>query len=473
MVFNSLTFLLFFAVVVAFHHSPIHWKGKKAGLLVASYLFYAAWNPVFVLLLWISTIVDWMVARRMGTSESNGARKAWMVVSLGTNLGMLSVFKYGDFLLGNLIAALAALGVHYAPPDSGLVLPVGISFYTFQTLSYTLDVYRKELKPWPSFLDFALFVTFFPQLVAGPIVRAANFLPQLVEQNRASPNQLGWGLALLLLGLFEKVVLADSFLAPVADLVYAVGAGPGFVDSWIGTLAFSGQIYFDFAGYSSSAIGAAMILGFALPDNFRGPYGALGFSDFWRKWHISLSSWLRDYLYVSLGGNRKGSRRTQINLMLTMLLGGLWHGASWTFVVWGALHGVYLSIERVVSTRLTRIVPLQNELGVGLGIAVTYVAICYAWVFFRAPDFPTAWHMVQALSGMASGARPIVSAGNTASALAIVGGMLLGHVTLRGRSLESIVEGLPNWARVAILAFLLTSLFTSGGGGRAFIYFQF
>ncbi|MHC4180894.1 MAG: MBOAT family O-acyltransferase, partial [Planctomycetota bacterium] len=222
----------------------------------------------------------------------------WVLLSLITNLGLLGFFKYGGFLLENFVVLLNTAGIQYEPALPDIVLPVGISFYTFQTLSYTLDVYRGKTRPWMSFLDFALFVTFFPQLVAGPIIRSGDFLPQCIEPRRATGRQLSWGLTLLVLGLFEKIVVADGLLAPISDKVYAQAGEAGFLDAWCGTLAFSGQIFCDFAGYSTCAIGIALCLGFAIQDNFRFPYAAGGFSDFWRRWHVSLSSWLRDYLYI-------------------------------------------------------------------------------------------------------------------------------------------------------------------------------
>ena len=351
MVFNSLTFAVFFATVLGLYYATRSWTARKAVLLVSSYLFYAAWNPPFVLLIWISTIIDWYAARALAQQTDLTRKRLLLAVSVCSNLGLLSFFKYGNFFLDNFVATVAVLGIDYSPPELDIILPVGISFYTFQTLSYSIDVYRGSLKPTRSFLDFALFVTFFPQLVAGPIVRAADFLPQCVQPRKLEPGYFGWGVTLMTIGIFQKVVLADSLVAPVADRVYAPGAATTFGDAWIGTLAFSAQIFFDFAGYSTVAIGAALCLGFALPDNFRSPYASRGFSEFWRRWHISLSSWLRDYLYISLGGNRISYRRTTINLAMTMLLGGLWHGASWRFIVWGALHGIYLVVERVLRTR--------------------------------------------------------------------------------------------------------------------------
>jgi len=298
MQFNSFTFLIFFSIVLFLYHLPFSWRSKKLILLLASYLFYAAWNPPFVILIWISTLVDWEVAKRLGRATRPGARRTLVLLSLGVNFGLLGFYKYGGFLLENFTMMMRAVGVEFQAARPDIVLPVGISFYTFQTLSYTLDVYKGKAKPWSSPLDFALFVTFFPQLVAGPIVRAVDFLPQCQEPRRATPNQFSWGLSLLVLGIFEKVVVADGLLAPIADKLYTGPgiAGVGFRDAWAGTFAFSGQIFCDFAGYSTCAIGAALCLGFAIQDNFRFPYAARGFSDFWKRWHISLSSWLRDYL---------------------------------------------------------------------------------------------------------------------------------------------------------------------------------
>ena len=278
-----------------------------------------------------------------------------MLLSVVFNLGMLGYFKYGGFLLENFQALAATVGIDYTPPAWNIVLPVGISFYTFVTMSYTLDVYLRRARPGNSFLDFALFVTFFPHLVAGPIMRPTDLLPQFERESRPTRQQLRWGLMLMTLGLFNKIVIADGLLAPVVDKVYGAKDPLATLDAWLGTLAFSGQIFCDFAGYTTTAIGASLVLGISLIDNFRYPYASIGFSDFWRRWHISLSTWLRDYLYVPLGGNRKGPGRTYVNLMLTMLLGGLWHGAAWTFVVWGGLHGLFLVSRAAAEAGLGRV----------------------------------------------------------------------------------------------------------------------
>src|SRR5271169_3117024 len=351
MIFNSLVFLVFFAVVLILHSMPFSWRVKKINLLIASYIFYAAWNPPFVILLWISTVVDWFAARGLAAAENPWKRRAWMMVSIFVSLGLLCYFKYGHFLLDNFAHMASMAGFKYSPPKSSIILPIGISFYTFATMSYTLDIYLRRSAPARNFLDYALFVTFFPHLVAGPIMRPTELVPQFETPRRANARQLCFGLGLMTLGLFNKVVLADTFLSGAAERIFDHAKAPGLLDAWTGTLAFSGQIFCDFAGYSTTAIGAALCLGFFMPDNFRFPYAAVGFSDFWRRWHITLSSWLRDYLYIPLGGNRHGARRTYIALMSTMLLGGLWHGANWTFVAWGGLHGLYLAVERALRAR--------------------------------------------------------------------------------------------------------------------------
>ena len=348
MLFNSLTFVVFFAIVVSAYWMMNSWRGRKNLLVIASYIFYGAWNPPFAALLFATTALDFYLGRRMGKENDPARRKVWLWLSVASNLSMLGFFKYGNFLLENFTWALARGGIEYKPPHLDLFLPIGISFYTFHSLSYTLDIYRGVMQPTRSLRDFTLAVSFFPQLVAGPIVRAGDFLPQLDEPPKRDTSRFLWGLLLMTLGLFEKVVLADTMLAGSADNVFGHGGPLVPLDSWIGVIAFAGQIFFDFAGYSTCAIGAALCMGFHLRDNFRFPYAAVGFSDFWRRWHISLSTFLRDYLYIPLGGNRSGAARAMINLVIVMFIGGLWHGAAWTFVVWGLLHGFYLAIERLI-----------------------------------------------------------------------------------------------------------------------------
>ncbi|MEP6484016.1 MAG: MBOAT family O-acyltransferase [Rudaea sp.] len=471
MVFNSLTFVAFFACVLGLHSLPLSWTTKKINLLIASYIFYAAWNPPFVILLWISTVVDWYAAQGLVKAKRGPARHAWMLLSVIANLGMLSYFKYGQFLLDNFTVALNAAGVAYQPPHFDIVLPVGISFYTFATMSYTLDIYLRRATPARNLLDYSLFVTFFPHLVAGPIMRPTELVPQFAQPRQASADQLRFGLALMTLGLFNKVVVADSFLADAAERVYDTDKLPGALDAWAGTLAFSGQIFCDFAGYSTTAIGAALCLGFALPDNFRFPYAAVGFSDFWRRWHITLSSWLRDYAYIPLGGNRHGVWRTYTALMTTMLLGGLWHGASWTFVVWGGLHGLYLSIERMLRSRFGGYRPGPIAF-LALGL-LTYALVNLTWVFFRAKTFGKAWAVLSGMLGQNALTKPILATPSLVFVFLIVGLIVLAHWLMRKHTLESVVSRTPALVLSVVWSLMAFAIVAAQGVGNAFIYFQF
>lgn len=473
MLFNSYTFILFFAAVLAIHNLPFPWRVKKINLLTASYLFYAAWNPPYVLLLIFATVVDWQVARLIDRSVTALRRKLLLAASLAVNLGLLASFKYAGFLLDNFVRILSLAGIPFTPAHPDIILPVGISFYMFQTLSYTIDIYRRNIRPWPSFLDYALYVSFFPQLVAGPIVRANYFLPQCAEERLTTAAGLGWGLYLLTIGLFQKIVLADGLLAPVADTLFESPGAPGTLTAWAGTLAFSGQIFFDFAGYSTCAIGIALCLGFHLPDNFRFPYAAAGFTDFWRRWHMSLSSWLRDYLYISLGGNRKGTVRTYVNILVTMLLGGLWHGASWTFVAWGGLHGLYLVIERLLK-RAAGVFPLLRSMPAAIAMLITYLVVTVTWTFFRSDTFPQALGILRSLAGQAPdspeiliGPLEILTVGT------ITAGLVLSHWYLRDREFTSVFTCTPVWVRSVLLTIMFIGIATLSGEDRAFIYFQF
>lgn len=473
MVFNSLTFIVFFAIVLALHNLPLPWSIKKLNLLVASYLFYAAWNPPFILLLWASTVVDWLVARQIHRQVTQGRRKAWLIVSLAVNLGFLGFFKYGAFLLQNWQMLMRAFGVHYHVPQWDILLPVGISFYTFHSLSYTLDIYWRRVEPIPKLFDFALFVAFFTQLVAGPILRTSDLVPQLMRPRRATFNQFCWGLALMTFGLFEKVVLADGVFAPTADAAFGSTTPVGAMDAYLGTLAFSGQIFCDFAGYSTIAVGTALCLGFNIPNNFRSPYGAIGFSDFWRRWHISLSTWLRDYLYIPLGGNRKGEARTYINLMTTMLLGGLWHGANWTFVVWGGLHGVYLAAERWLRQKAIRW-KLLNSVGPKLLLAlVTFALVNITWVFFRAKTLSGAIAMLGAMAGLHANSVAVLPTAKILETVICIAGLLAAHWYIRDRTLEDIVTQTSPLVIAAAWVCMAFAIIITQGTGDAFIYFQF
>ena len=473
MLFNSLTFVVFFALVLALHALPVSWTAKKRNLLIASYIFYAAWNPPFVILVWLSTIVDWHVAKAMYTSGVQSRRRLLLTVSVLVNLGLLGFFKYGNFLLENFQAIVSIFGFNYEPAQWSIILPVGISFYTFQTMAYSLDVYLKRSKPAESFLDFALFVTFFPQLVAGPIVRPTHLIPQFATPRKATRDQLLWGLGMVTLGLFMKIVIADGALASTADLVYGEAEQIATLDAWLGTLAFSGQIFCDFAGYSTTAIGVALCLGFSLPNNFRFPYAAIGFSDFWKRWHISLSSWLRDYLYIPLGGNRKGNVRTYVNLLLTMLIGGLWHGASWTFVVWGGLHGLYLAVERWILARWGN-ADIGKKTLVRIFLALlTYFLVNITWVFFRAQDFATAWRILSSMLFFGSGDKVLVPTVQIIEVSVVIVGLIMTHWLMRDRTLESVVSKLPPWLLGTVWAALIWMVIVTQGSADSFIYFQF
>lgn len=473
MLFNSIIFILFFLLVLAVHYSPLSWRLKKIHLLLASYFFYAAWMPPFVILLWISTTVDWFAVKLMQRQKNRSARIGFLCLSLLVNLGMLAWFKYGNMLTQSLASLVGMIGVNWEAPVFDIILPVGISFYTFQTLSYTIDVFLKRIKPASSFLDFALYVAFFPQLVAGPIVRPNQLLPQFQSPQRANRKQFAWGVMLFTWGLFQKTVLADSILGPVAGHAFGFQKEMYISDAWLATFAFSGQIFFDFAGYSLCAIGTAMCLGFSIPNNFKSPYAAVGFSDFWRRWHISLSEWLRDYLYIPLGGNRKGEVRTKINLMITMLLGGLWHGASWKFVAWGGIHGLYLLLERMLFGRRTRDATEIRFFTRFAGTLVTYIAICITWIFFAAPNWDSCLIVFRSLVGATEEPIAVIKTIEILMIVTVISAMLVGHWFMRDRKLEEVVQKTPTWLLVFIFFAVLVSVVLTGESESAFIYFQF
>ncbi|WP_376694040.1 MBOAT family O-acyltransferase [Wenzhouxiangella sp. EGI_FJ10409] len=470
MTFDSLTFAVFIVALWALVGASRGWRVRKLELLAASYLFYAAWNPVFIWLLLVSTLVDWTAARRLNASVNPGRRKAWLLLSVAVNLGLLSWFKYADFFVANYNQVADWLGLAaYQAPLIDVVLPIGISFYTFQTLSYTFDVYRRRISPGGDLADYALYVSFFPQLVAGPIVRYEQFAGQLASPRPMTGANLETGTALMVAGLFLKTVLADSLFAPVVDTGFAAAGQPGALAAWSSILSFSGQIYCDFAGYSLCAIGAARIFGFVLPKNFHAPYAAIGFSDFWRRWHISLSTWIRDYLYITLGGNRHGRARTLGNLVVAMGLGGLWHGAAWTFVLWGLAHGLWLVIEHALRPLAGRIALLGSRLMTPLYMAVTFIVVTLTWVLFRAEDLDQAGRFYAALFG------PGESSMNTAAWLALVAMAILlaWQVAIRRLEIEAVYARLAWPVRGLLVGLLLAAVLASPGDSRAFIYFQF
>lgn len=495
MLFNSYSFVLFFIVVLALHYMKFPWKVKKINLLLASYLFYAAWNPPFILLLWLSTVVDFFVGKALYHQQDKTKRKLLLVLSLAGNLGMLFYFKYGNFLLENFINLANLAGLNFQPVQADIILPAGISFYTFTTLCYTIDMYRRESKPVESLLDFSLFVTFFPHLVAGPIVRPPQLVHQFATPKKATRENFIKGLFFLSLGLFMKVVLADAMLAGPSDMVFNAGRPLQTLDAWMGVLAFSGQIFFDFAGYSICAIGVAMALGFWLPENFRFPYAAIGFSDFWRRWHITLSEWLRDYLYIPLGGNRGSQFRTYVNLMLTMLIGGLWHGASWTFVAWGGLHGLFLVVERSFRRKKKTVVVDETEMQVQqpmmarasfvpafmsgkaarrfTAMLATFFLVNLTWVFFRADSFGTAWMLLSSMFGGDAGGAAILTTLDIIKVSIITVGLVGSHWLLRNTSAWNVLSRKSWWVLAITWAVLLVLIVLSQKSSDSFIYFQF
>jgi len=393
MLFNSFIFFIFLAVVLPLYY----WLPRKLRnplLLVSSYVFYGYWDYRFTSLLALSTIIDFFVGQKLHASSDPKTRKRWLLLSMFSNLGILGVFKYYGFFVSSFAPLAAIFGGNLDYLHLNIILPVGISFYTFQTMSYTIDIYRKRLEPTRNFIDFAVFVSFFPQLVAGPIERASNLLPQIAKTPLPSREQIEKGIVLIATGLFKKVMIGDTS-GRMVDHIFTqpdIYKSPELLAALV---LFSIQIYADFSGYSSIARGTAKLLGIELMKNFEQPYLSRNITEFWRRWHISLSSWLRDYLYISLGGNRKGVNRTYINLMITMLLGGLWHGASWNFVIWGGLHGVYLAVHKLIlgNKKVSdhyQYTGLWSFVKFLFNISLTFVLVLFTWLFFRATDFHTA-----------------------------------------------------------------------------------
>ncbi|WP_396194759.1 MBOAT family O-acyltransferase [Flavobacterium sp.] len=471
MLFNSLSFVVFLVIVLALYYAKFfNWTFKKQMLLFASYVFYGLWNPPLVILLWISTVIDWITGKELAVEENKRKRLFWLLLSMFVNLGFLFFFKYGNFLLENFTALVNAMGMDYHPLPMDIILPMGISFYTFQTMSYTIDMYWRKTERVKTFLDFALYVTFFPQLVAGPIVRAGDLVTQFYEEKRATVHQFIWGLFLLTIGLFQKVVLADTLLSKTSDTVFNADKVLNTWDAWTGTLAFSGQIFFDFAGYSTCAIGLALMLGFHLTDNFRYPYAAIGFSDLWRRWHISLSTWLRDYLYIPLGGNRNGVVRMYVALMLTMLLGGLWHGAAWTFVIWGALHGFFLVAERLLKNVIHIKINVWN--GVILALA-TYTCVNFTWVFFRARKFETAQNIIESMLFMHADGAKVLDTFSIVKVFTLMALTFICHYVMRNTSMEAVAQKKSPLVLGLVWAVMFFLIAIAQGSGEQFIYFQF
>jgi len=384
MAFNSYIYLLCLGILaVVYRFLSRHTKAQNALLLAVSYGFYACWDWRFLSLILISTFTDFYVAQRIEKSDSSQKKRWWLSISILVNLGLLGVFKYFNFFIYSAEQLLNSLGMQMDYPTLNIILPVGISFYTFQTLSYTIDVYRGKSKPTYDLLNFSLYVTFFPQLVAGPIERPSALMPQIENAREVSRSDIAEGLHHILLGLFKKVVVADN-MAIIVDGAFAKGVEPlNGVENWLGLVAFAFQIYGDFSGYSSIAQGSAKLLGFNLSYNFHMPYFAKSPSDFWARWHVTLSQWLRDYVYIPLGGNRGGTLFTYRNLILTMLLGGLWHGAGWNFVIWGLYHGLILCAYRLCAFKINLGNALVAKLLSVVATLFMFKLTLIGWMLFR------------------------------------------------------------------------------------------
>ncbi|MBU1113243.1 MAG: MBOAT family protein [Candidatus Omnitrophica bacterium] len=446
-------------------------------LLVASYVFYGAWDWRFLSLIWISTILDYICGIKIYESIDFKKRRLFLFLSILGNLSILGFFKYFNFFAANIQKLLGLFGVSVNPNFLNVILPVGISFYTFQTMSYTLDIYRKQMKPTRKLLDFALFVAFFPQLIAGPIERAKNLLPQVLKTRKVTVEKFLEGFRLILWGLFKKVVVADR-LGIYVDAVYGNVHHHSNITFILATSFFAFQIYCDFSGYSNMARGLAKVMGFDLMVNFRNPYFAKNIKEFWQRWHISLSSWLKDYLYIPLGGNRKGFLKTNRNIFITMLLGGLWHGANWTFIVWGMLHGIYIVGTKIVQAALEKIIKdkkRNNIISKMLNTLITFIIVSLAWIFFRAENLNDAFYILRSIFSFPE--------------YLFIEGVALGHITysLMGILVVILVEYrsrnnttgdvlqfksmVAQWAVYYLVIFGV--IFFGVYGGEQFIYFQF
>jgi len=475
MLFNSPEFLLFLPIVFGLYWFVVqrNLKAQNVLLLVASYVFYGWWDWRFLGLIAFSTVVDFFVGIRVAEASEKHIKKRWMAVSLLVNLGLLAYFKYANFFIESWVDAWGAMGVTMHASSLQVILPVGISFYTFQTLSYSIDIYRGTLKPTRSLVNFAAFVSFFPQLVAGPIERASRLLPQIENRREFTYEEGVAGLRLILWGMFKKVVVADTCAIYANDIFanYTEYSGPTLM---LGAVYFAFQIYGDFSGYSDIAIGTAKLFGIQLMTNFKTPYFSRDIAEFWRRWHISLSTWFRDYLYIPLGGSRVGKWKAVRNVFIIFLVSGFWHGANWTFIVWGGIHAcLFLPLLlRGTNRRYTsetigegRWLPTGREL---LGVAWTFTMVCVAWVFFRAESVGDAFNYIGAFAQ--DGAAKFKGIG----AIPPLGFLVL-DAFARDSDAYGPFHSWPNWVQTGAFAVLVFFIFLCGISyqSQQFIYFQF
>ena len=472
MLFPTATFALFFVVVL-----PLSWFLMPRGerwrpfMILASFVFYAGWDWRFCFLLGFSILWNHVLAGAIHARPDPGARKTLLLVALAGNLGLLGYFKYYDFFVTSTHNLFALAGVDLPLEARSVVLPVGISFYTFMAISYVADVYRGDFTP-VGLGKFAAYLSFFPHLVAGPIVRPGELIPQL--ESPRDPRYVDTSRAFFLIGtgLFMKVVIANYLAVNIVDEVYGAPNRHSSLEVLVGTYGYAVQIYADFFGYTNMAIGLALLLGFRFPQNFDAPYAAVSIQDFWRRWHMTLSRWLRDYLYIPLGGNRGGRLLTYRNLMLTMLIGGLWHGAGWTFVVWGGIHGTALVVERRWRERPGHVERPSTPWRRTWQRLVTFHVVCFAWIFFRAESFSDAWDLLVRLGTAWGEPSPLVSGGVVAAIAVGIGSQYLPRrlpLALMAR-----FSRLPVPAQAAVLSVALLVTHAMGPEGVApFIYFQF
>jgi alginate O-acetyltransferase complex protein AlgI len=474
MLFCSREFLVFFILVFAVYWTIRPQQYRVWILLVASFYFYASWNRWLALIICVSTAMDYTLARGMDRASTQWLRRSLLGISLLANLGLLCYFKYANFFLHSLEETLNLLGAHASMPVLRVILPIGISFYTFEAINYTVDVYRRRVPAERDLARFMLFITFFPHLIAGPIVRARDFLPQTHRPKHWSWVRMQAGVQYFLMGLFKKMAIADR-MALYADPVFA---NPDQYNSgaiWLATAAYALQIYCDFSGYTDMAIGTAHMLGYKLAQNFNMPYLAVNVSDFWRRWHISLSSWLRDYLFIPLGGSRGKPTRTVRNLIITMGLGGLWHGASWTFIVWGLLHGGYLMVHRLFAGYCKRRPGLDWALltppGTCLRMTLTLLAVMVGWVFFRSTTFAGAGEILHRLVIPHTGlGAPMHNRTFCYAVIVVVISHVLAYSGLWKRLALRTPAPVMGFGYAAVLTFALV---LAPDAGKAFIYFQF
>jgi alginate O-acetyltransferase complex protein AlgI len=464
--FPTATFAIFFLIVLPLSWLTMPWPHRwRPFIIVASYVFYSWWDWRFVFLLAGCTLWNQVLAVRIWRTRSPSQRKSLLVLALAGNLAVLGYFKYYDFFVTSSDNLLSVVGLDMPLEVKSIVLPVGISFYTFMAISYVVDAYRGEFEP-TTLEKFATYLSFFPHLVAGPIVRPGELIPQLETPRNPRRVDTSRAFYLIATGLFKKVVIANYLASSIVDEVFAAPGQHSSLEILIAVYAYAVQIYADFSGYTDIAIGIALLLGFSFPQNFDSPYAATSLQDFWRRWHMTLSRWLRDYLYIPLGGNRKGPRKTYRNLMLTMLLGGLWHGASWTFVIWGGIHGTALSVERWGRENLRGF-----RMPVWLAWLVTFHVVCIAWVFFRAPNLNVAFDILGGIG--LSGPSPLVTLPMVFLVVVAIAIQLLPEDWWR-RAEAWLVARPVAWQGVAFGALLVAADAAVGQQGVApFIYYQF